>query len=471
MSAEGYSSIGKRIEELERENQRLRTELERAIAEIERLKKALEEALRSGRRQAAPYSTGKRTAHPKPPGRKARQGVFRHRQAPPEEAVTEPIVEVPVEAIQCPACGGPLEAQAPEVVTVTDLPERVQPKVTAYQVAVGRCRQCKRVVRGRHPAVAADQYGATAHRLGPRVKAAAHLLHYQMGVPQRKVPAILKELTGIEVTQSALTQDALKQAEGVLGEVYQQLRDGVRRAPVVYTDDTGWRKHGEAAHVMVFDTPQATVYQIRDQHRNEEVRELIPSDYGGVMVTDRGKSYDAEALEGVQQQKCLDHLKRNIKAVVESKQGRALWFGRMLQDLLWQARQLWRDYRTGKAPNFSAEAERIEQEITHHLRPRFLTDPDNQRLLNGIGLQNDRGRLLLFLHQPDLVEPTNNRGERTLRYIVIMRKVSHCSKNQRGAEALAAFASVLQTLRKHTQGSMINALLSPALLPRPAPSC
>jgi hypothetical protein len=30
-------------------------------------------------------------------------------------------------------------------------------------------------------------------------------------------------------------------------------------------------------------------------------------------------------------------------------------------------------------------------------------------LLNGIGLQHDRGNLLRFLHEPD-VEPTNNRG-------------------------------------------------------------
>jgi hypothetical protein len=39
---------------------------------------------------------------------------------------------------------------------------------------------------------------------------------------------------------------------------------------------------------MTFDTDQATVFQIRRRHRNEEVRELIPSDYAGVMVTDRG---------------------------------------------------------------------------------------------------------------------------------------------------------------------------------------
>jgi hypothetical protein len=32
---------------------------------------------------------------------------------------------------------------------------------------------------------------------------------------------------------------------------------------------------------MGFDTDQATVYQIRSQHRNEQVRELIPADYVG----------------------------------------------------------------------------------------------------------------------------------------------------------------------------------------------
>ena len=56
--------------------------------------------------------------------------------------------------------------------------------------------------------MAADPYGATAHRLGSRLKADAHAVHYGMGVPVRKVPAILREFTGIEVTQSALTQDA-----------------------------------------------------------------------------------------------------------------------------------------------------------------------------------------------------------------------------------------------------------------------
>ena len=52
---------------------------------------------------------------------------------------------------------------------------------------------------------------------------------------------------------------------------------------------------------MTFDTNQATVFQIRRRHLNKEVRELIPADYAGVIVTDCGKSYDAEKLLGVKQ--------------------------------------------------------------------------------------------------------------------------------------------------------------------------
>ena len=53
---------------------RLKDELEKAQAENERLRKALEEALRSLKRQAAPFSKGEPKADPKRPGRKRGSG-------------------------------------------------------------------------------------------------------------------------------------------------------------------------------------------------------------------------------------------------------------------------------------------------------------------------------------------------------------------------------------------------------------
>ena len=48
---------------------------------------------------------------------------------------------------------------------------------------------------------------------------------------------------------------------------------------MVHTDDTGWRVDGEGAFLMAFETEDATVYQVRGRHRNEEVREVVPSGF------------------------------------------------------------------------------------------------------------------------------------------------------------------------------------------------
>ena len=62
-----------------------------------------------------------------------------------------------------------------------------------------------------------------------------------------------------------------------------------------------------------------------------------------------------------------------------------------------------------------------------------------------------------FLHNP-AVEPTNNRSERAVRPAVIARKLSHGSKNIRGAEAFAAFTTVIQTAVKRGASSTFSAL-------------
>ena len=420
------------------------------VKKIEELQKQNEELRRNQKRSAAPFSKGKPKPNPKKPGRKPGQGPFQRREQP-QTSPDNPPVDVPVQEKACPFCGGRLEPDGEETVSNTDMPQRTEPDTRLYRIHICRCGNCHRRFRGQHPDVAGDQYGATAHRVGPRVMAMAHAMHYGHGVPVRRVPEIVKDWTGIELTQSAITQDAMKRAKGEVGSRYQQLRGQVRQAPVTYTDDTGWRIGGKPAHLMGFDTDSERVYQIRNQHGHQQVMEIIPADYRGVLVTDRGKSYDAGALRDVSQSKCVAHLQRNIAEVMETKQGAAKGFGNKLKDILKRGTQLWWDYRAGKVADMVEQAARIKNELEDHLRDRHLRDPDNQRLLNGIGLQNDLGRVLTFLDNPQ-VEPTNNRAERALRPAIIARKVSHCSKTEDGAYAFAAFHSVLQSAKKAGSG-------------------
>ena len=333
-----------------------------------------------------------------------------------------------------------------ELAAITDLPPQPKPVVQPYRVWVYRCPGCDTTVRAPHSDLAPDQFGATAHRIGPRAMAAAHATHYGLGVPVRKVPAVLRLYAGVQLTQSAITQDASRRVSGPIGSMYQALRDGIPKADVVYTDDTGWRVGGERAHLMIFETDTATVFQVRARHRNEEVREVIGDDYPGVLVTDRGKSYDAKELEGVKQQKCIPHALRSINQVLEIKRGRARHFGARLKGLLKEGLQLWHDYHDhhGRLAGFDVRVRQHRAAVTRHLKPRRLRDADNQRLLDQFGGHHARGNLLRFLEDPR-VEPTNNRSERGFRFAVIQRKVSQCSKTAGGAEAFAAFASVIKT--------------------------
>ena len=143
--------------------------------------------------------------------------------------------------------------------------------------------------------------------------------------------------------------------------------------------------------------------------------------------------------------------------------GRVRHFCLRLKQLLREALALWEAYRSAPAGHppeqLAAERERIKRAVTHHLRPRRIRGEANRRLLSELGAHHDAGNLLRFLDEPDTVEPTNNRAERGLRPAVIARKVSHCSKTWKGAEAHAAFMSVLCTLRQREIPRLLDGLV------------
>ena len=447
------------VAQLQHQVRALQAQVAQLVTDNQELRVEVERLTRQSKRQATPFSKGTRTKHPPRPGRQPGQGTFSFRQAPSPEEITQVPVNVPVTRESCPRCGGKLIEQRVDLAYVTDLPPLPQPRVTQYRVGVCRCTSCGRQVRGEHPDLAPDQYGATAHRLGTRAKAVAHILHYQLGIPVRKVPLVLELLAGLELTQGGITQDALRWAKGSLGQKYQELRAGVRESPVVYTDDPSWKVGGQRAHLMAFDTDLVTVYQVRPRHRHQEVQEVLPGNYQGVMGTDRGRSYEDKSFRWVKQRKCLAHLQRTLSGVLERKKGRARDLAAGTKELLHLAVGLWKEYHYGDRKECDQWAPEVRLALSYHLRDRPFKDQDNRKLLRMLHRYHQQGDLLRFLEEP-LVEPTNNRVERVLRPAVIARKVSHCSATWPGAHALAAFTSIIQTLlKKESPPSLVEALV------------
>ncbi len=430
----------------------LREIIDGLVGRIRKLERELERAQKRGSR------AGKRKGHR--PDSKGGGGAPARREPPEPDEVTEQ-QDVAVTEDRCPHCGGQLEHEGWEDAWVTDIPEP-RPQVQHFRVQVCRCKGCGATVRGRHPDVAPDQRGATAHRMGDRLMAVAHWMHYDRKISQRNVATVLHELTGVQITQGGLAHNANRRAQQLEGD-YQAERDRIRQSDVAHTDDTGWRVAGHNAQLMAFATDTqdkpTTVYQIRERHRNDEVREVLPEDWDGVMVTDRGKSYDAKQLEGVKQQKCQFHLLQSVDKVLDSATGEARQFCERLEQLSREAIDLWHQRRENKISlaQYLRRGRQLLRQIDEHLKPRELEDPDAQRLLSELGRHHERGNLFRFLKDPR-VAPTNNLAEREIRPEVIGRKVSGGSKSWKGAKTRERLSTITRTEHRRNPGGAVSAI-------------
>jgi transposase len=416
-------------------------------AEIDRLKIELENLKRKQTRQAAPFSRNQAKKNPKRSGRKPGVGIFKYRTAPTSESITNTIIVAAPES--CPDCKVTLKQHKTSLAFITDLP-MITPTVTKYEVSQGKCPKCKRTFRGVHPDLANDQVGATAHRLGIRALATGHALQYDFGITARKVPQVFKDVLNFNVTHSAFTQQALKRGNletGVIGLEYQKLREQIKTSNVVNTDDTSWQTGGKASYLMGFKTNTAVVYQVRDQHRALEVLEIIPKDFKGVLVTDRFVTYDAKVFKDVKQQKCLAHILKNLKQMLEKPvRGRSQEFPKALRKVFKEALKVHSSFTRNEITRvvFDKVGKSILRRLDRLLELGGLSNKDNLRLGRELAWHHARGSLLRFLLEPE-VSPTNNAAERVLRPAVIARKLSAGSKNVAGAAAFSGFKSVIET--------------------------
>src|SRR5678816_667703 len=145
-------------------------------AQVAELTRKLDEAVRAGKRQAAPFRKGPPKPDPKTPGRKSgdAHGTHGHRPAP-----TEPIAECHEAQLPdaCPHCRGHLVETGTAYQFQTEIPRK--PLVRKFRVHVGHCEACGKRTQGRHPLQTSDALGAAASQVGPDAQAAAALLHTQ----------------------------------------------------------------------------------------------------------------------------------------------------------------------------------------------------------------------------------------------------------------------------------------------------
>jgi transposase len=404
-------------------------------AEVARLSAMVEELRRAGKRQAAPFSKG-RKENPRRPGRKAGEAYGRHGRRRPPEGEPDETVEAPLPP-RCPFCGGLVDLEDWGRQWVEDIAE---PKTTTtlVRVPVCRCRNCGRRSQGRHRAQVSDALGAAAAMVGPRALALAASLHYEGGLSLARTSAALARL-GLKVTPGGLSH-AFARMGRKAAPTYEAMKEALACSPSVSPDETGWRIGGEKAWLWVFATATMCVYHVARGRGFEQAVEVLPAGYAGVLVRDGWAPY--RSYTQAAHQSCLAHWLRRCSELCESLPERHRWVPDSLKLVLKTALEA-RELRAAGEMADEAFAQVLSQlgaslDKLVGLRP---ADDDARRLLGH--LRTERDAMLTFLSRD--VDATNWRAEHGVRGPVVNRKTWGGNRTDAGAATLEVVSSVLRT--------------------------
>jgi transposase len=425
--------LGNRVASLEAENQRLR--------------QALANSQRTGKRQAAPFSHGEPQAEPQKPGRKAgaAYGKKGHREPPAPEQIDE-TWEASLPDV-CPDCGGPILETGVVPQFQVEIPR--QPIHRQFNVHIGCCQGCGHRVQGHHPLQTSDALGAAAAQLGPDGQAAIALLNKRLGLSHGKVVRCLSDLFGIPLTRGGSAQVVLRAARRCQ-PAYAEIREATRASPRLRPDESGWRIGGHPAWLHVWVGEQATCYHIDPSRSADALEDLIGLDYEGILIHDGWSSYDRFTRAWHQQ--CLAHPLHRAHVLLETATRGAVRFPRQVIALLKEALDTRDRFAAGQLSRSRLRDARWDLTLRlADLVGPTKTNPDNERFAQH--MHNHLDDWFTFLDFPGL-DATNYRAEQAIRPAVVNRKVWGGNRTPAGAQAQSVLMSTIETCRQKARSAL-----------------
>jgi transposase len=455
MQAPNRKGSSDREKELEWRAKSLERQLERALAEIERLRKQLEEALRANKRSAAPFSKGNPKADPQPPGRKP-GAAYGQRATRPVPGRVDEQIHVPIPP-RCPHCHGPVILKNTQPQYQEDIVRMTI--IRRFDVEVGTCACCGRQAQGRHALQTSDSLRVGEVQVGPEALSMAAVLNKELGLSHERTARVLQLGYGLKWSRSGVCR-ALERLGNLAAPTYQQLQGALRQSPVVWLDDTGWRVGARPQNLRVLLSEQVTVYVIEAHRGYAEAAAILGEDYAGFLVHDGARCF--YGFEQAFHQSCLEHLIRRCREMIQLASPAGAAFPLAVKTLLQRGLRLRDRHQQGSvsAHGLAVATGRLEAQMDRLLDWR-LRSPANRRLAKH--LCHEQPHLFTFLHCPGL-HATNNFAERAIRLMALVRKTWGGNRTANGARTHQILASVLRTCwqqGKHAFTELVTLLRSP----------
>ena len=342
----------------------------------------------------------------------------------------------------CPECssrlGGVSVARRRQVI---ELPPPPPIEVTEHVVYHGWCSQCG-TWREAPLDVSAQVMGQG--RMGVKLTSVIAYLRTVMRLPVRQIQAYLATLHGLSISSGEIVE-LLHRATDHLQPLVATLKREIRASPAVQADETGWREDGKNGYIWSVSTPQVRYYEYHHSRGSEIVKQLLGESFEGVLGSDFYASYNI--YQGLHQ-RCWVHLLRHghdLKEQYPDDQEVQQW-----------AKDVKAIYERAVAypgpdltlPPAKQEAARrrqqhaFEQELWQRCAPYAHTSSPLHKLCERV--ERFLPQLFVFVAVPG-VPAHNNLAERSVRPLVIARKISGGSRSPNGSDTRMDLFSLFGT--------------------------
>ncbi len=404
------------------------------IAELEKRLDALQSPPKTPDNSSLPPSKGQKPNRPEKTmrdgprkGSLGRKGGGRALTAEPDEVV----IARPARCRHCQTGFAETDHTLDARYDKIDLP-KVRPVVTRVERYSGACRCC-----GATTLAAVPEGLEPGTPFSPNIVALAMYLRFVHAVSYRRLTRLLLELFGLAISEGALDA-AFRRGKPRFDADVGAILARLRRARVVYSDETGVRVGGRGHWNWVFQNAEVVIHVVRPSRSAAVVSEVLGGHRPALWVSDL---YGAQQGHADGWQICLAHQLRDCQYAIDA--GDAVFAPRM-KALLLRAVVLARRHRGLAASTRSQYRRRLEHALdaVMALAP---TARDGRRLRKRYAKVRDH--LLTFLDHPELAAD-NNSSERELRPTATYRKVTGGFRSGWGADLFAAVRSVIGTAKR-----------------------
>ncbi len=405
-------------------------QIEALMARIAALEAELAKPRKSSRNSHLPPSQdfgGDRSSGGKPKPRKprpSRPGVTRRLAAEPDETIVRR-----AERCACEADVSALKQTCRMRYDHVDIPP-VPPHVTRIELHGGRCA-CGRRFRAAPP-----EAMPPGTPFGPNIHALLAYLHHSHHVGFERLARLANELFGLTISEGAVA-NALRRLETPLEAERAAIRERLRAAQVVWSDETTTRVNGRLRWQWVFVTPDAVLHEIAPRRAKAVAEEVMGGHRPAVWISDR---YAGQQEMAAAHQVCLAHVLRDVRYAMDC--GDAVFAPALAKLLAWtiavgRRRDTLKD---STLQQYRAKADRDLDRLLAVPAPH----PDGRALQAQVKAW--RTKFFVFL-EDRRVSATNNVAEREIRPSVVFRKVTGGFRSEWSPSVHAGYRSVTSTAR------------------------